>query len=97
MTSPWYISAAAVHDYQRICGYAVEDDGESWDRAERELIDLAASARLAVDASATQTCQLWRVKATVRGRRTRLELSVSLAARSEGPLPQLIAVRNKGA
>lgn len=38
-----------------------------------------------------------RTPGPVRDRRTRLELVVSLSQRSEGELPQLIAVRNKGA
>lgn len=93
----WYISAAAVRQYQQIAGYAVESDGPSFDRAERELADLADQARLAKDIGPGQRSQQWRVKATIRGRRTRLELVVSTEARPEGDLPQLIAVRNKGA
>ncbi len=58
---------------------------------------LAREARLARDVGPGQQSQLWRVKATVHGKRTRLELVVSIEPRPEGPLPQLIAVRNKGA
>jgi hypothetical protein len=93
----WYITATAVQQWQQIAGYPLQTDGPSFDRAERELADLAEEARLAVDVGPNQQCQLWRVKATVRGKRTRLEFSVSLSQRSEGDLPQLINVRNKGA
>ena len=90
----WYISAAAVREYQAIAGYPREDDGPSWDRAERELADLADAARLAQDDGVQQ---VWRVGATVRGKRTRLELTVKTTPRPEGPLPQLVRVRDKGA
>ena len=93
----WYISATAVRQYMAICGYQGSTDGPVFDAAAIELEDLCAQSRLAVDVGPGQRCQLWRVKATVRGRRTRLELSVSLEHRQEGPLPQLINVRNKGA
>jgi len=93
----WYLSIAAVHQYQQIAGYPIESDGPSFDRAERELAALCDEARLAKDVGPGQQSQQWRVKATVRGRRTRLELVVSLSDRPEGESPQLIAVRNKGA
>ena len=93
----WYISAAAIRDYQAIAGYTLASDGESFDRAEFELAELAEQARLARDISDTQQTQLWRVKATIRDRRTRLEFAVNPFPRAEGDLPQLIAVRNKGA
>lgn len=93
----WYISATAVKQWQAIAGYPAESDGPSFDRAERELATLADESRLAVDVGPGQQSQLWRVKATVRGKRTRLEFAVSLQRRQEGDLPQLINVRNKGA
>jgi hypothetical protein len=73
------------------------DDGPVFDRAAIELEDLCEQAKLARDVGPGQQSQLWRVKTTVHCRRTRLELIVSLEQRPEGPLPQLIAVRNKGA
>lgn len=93
----FYISAAAVRQYMQILGRAINSDGPEFDRAAVELEQLAEEARLAKDVGPGQHHQQWRVKATVRGRRTRLELIVSVEQRSEGPLPQLIAVRNKGA
>lgn len=92
----WYISAAAVKQYMAIMGHPPDDDGPGFDRAAKELDALTQEARLAKDIGPGQQSQLWRVKATVRGRRSRLELIVSLSARREGDLPQLIAVRNKG-
>jgi len=93
----WYISAAAVKRWQAIAGYPIESDGESFDRAERELADLVNSARLSKDIGPGQQSQIWIVKATVRGKRTRLEFAVSTDRRQEGDLPQLINIRNKGA
>jgi UDP-glucose 4-epimerase len=93
--SHWYITVAAVRQYMAICGIA--DSANTFDRAAVELENLAREARLARDVGPGQESQLWRVNATVRGRRTRLELIISLAPREEGDLPQLIAVRNKGA
>jgi hypothetical protein len=93
----WYISAAAVKQYMAIAGYQPDPDGPGFDRAAKELDALAAESRLAKDVGPGQQSQQWRVKATIRGRRTRLELIVSLSERAEGDLPQLIAVRNKRA
>jgi hypothetical protein len=93
----WYISAAAVKQYMAIQGYAGSPDGPIFDRAAIELEDLCEQSKLARDVSDKSPYQQWRVKATVRGKRTRLELVVSVEQRKEGPLPQLIAVRNKGA
>lgn len=92
----WYITVAAVRDYMRIQGYAGSTDGPVFDRAAIELEDLCEQAKLAKDVGPDQQSQLWRVKATVRDKRTRLELVVSTEPRPEGPLPQLIAIRNKG-
>lgn len=93
----WYISAAAVKQYMAIQGYEGSPDGPIFDAAAIELERLCDEARLAKDIDEKNRTQQWRVKATVRGKRTRLELIVSLEHRQEGPLPQLIAVRNKGA
>lgn len=93
----WYISAAAVKQYMSIMGYESDYDGPIFDAAAIELEKLCDESRLAKDIGPGQESQLWRVKATVRGRRTRLELVVSLSRRAEGDAPQLIAVRNKGA
>lgn len=95
--SRWYISAAAVKQFMAIAGYIGSPDGPIFDRAAIELEDACSQARLAKDIGPGQASQLWRVKWTVRGKRTRLEFVVSVEQRPEGPLPQLIAVRNKGA
>lgn len=92
----WYITIAAVHEYQALAGYPVENDGPSFDRAERELADLADRARLVATDEATGS-QTWRVNVTLRGHRMRLEFSVSTRPRPEGPLPQLVRVRDNGA
>lgn len=93
----FYISVAAVRQYMAIMGYSGGTDGDEFDRAAMELDQLADQARLAKDVDDKQRSQQWRVKTTVRGKRSRLELIVSMEQRPEGPLPQLIAVRNKGA
>lgn len=98
----WYISATAVKQYMAICGYEGSADGPIFDAAAIELERLceqiyeARSGQPNVDIGPGQQSQIWRGKATVRGQRTRLELVVSVEQRKEGPLPQLIAVRNKG-
>lgn len=93
----WYISAAAVKQFMSIMGYVGSTDDPVFDRAAIELEDACEQARLARDADDKSPYQQWRVKWTVRGKRSRLELIVSTEKRPEGPLPQLIAVRNKGA
>lgn len=93
----WYISAAAVKQFMAIQGYIGSPDGPAFDRAAIELEDACEQARLARDADEKSPNQQWRVRWPVRGKRSRLELIVSLEQRPEGPLPQLIAVRNKGA
>lgn len=93
----WYISVEAVRQYMRIMGYAGSMDGPVFDSAAIELETLCEQAKLAKDVGRGQHSQLWRVKTTVKDKRTRLELVVSLSERPEGELPQLIAVRNKGA
>lgn len=93
----WYISATAVRQWQVIAGYPLDTEGESFFRAEAELAEFAEQAKLAKDVTPGGKVQQWRVKATVRGKRTRLEFGVSIEQREEGDLPQLIHVRNKGA
>lgn len=92
----WYISAAAVRQWMAISGRGGADDGPEFDAAAKELDALSLEARLAKDVGPNQHHQQWRVAATVRGRRSRLELIVSTQPRPEGPLPQLVAVRHKG-
>lgn len=96
MTCRWYISAAAVRQYMVIQGRHGDGDSPAFYAAEKELAAAVAEARLARDIDGRTRTQLWRVAWDVRGRRSRLELVVSLDHRPEGPLPALIAVRHKG-
>lgn len=91
----WYLTVAAVCEYQRIAGYPVERDGQWFDRAEQELAAIAEQARLVEDADMSPGRELYRVRAVIRGIRRRLELTVSIDPRPEGPLPQLVRVRDK--
>lgn len=93
----WYISVEAVRQYMRIQGYQGSTDGPVFDAAAIELEDICEQAKLVKDVGPKQQSQQWRVKTEVRGKRSRLDLTVSLSERPEGPLPQLIGVRNKGA
>lgn len=94
----WYISGEAVRQYMAIMDNHGDFDGPDFDAAAVELENLCKDAKLAKEVGPNNRHQQWRVKATIRGgKRTRLELIVSLSQRSEGSLPQLIAVRNKGA
>lgn len=93
----WYIAAEAVRQYMTICGCVEYQNDDLFDRYAKELDVISQGAKLAKDISPTQRHQQWRVKTTVKGKRTRLELIVSTSKREEGSLPQLIAVRNKGA
>lgn len=87
---PWYISAAAVRQYQAIRGWPVVEDGPAWDRAERELID-AAREMAASGKSGTPT-ESGAVSYRTGRRWGRIYLIVSYADRAEGDLPQLVAV-----
>lgn len=95
MAARWYISVSAIRAYMRIAGYPDQSDGEWFDRAERELFAFAEVAR-PVGAPRDGKWQTWRVKADIRGRRTRLDLIVSTETRKEGDLPQLVIVRSQG-
>lgn len=92
----WYVSAAAVKEYQSIAGYPVQSEGPIWNRAERELADLCELAKLVEGAKTYADHEIYRCKATIKGRRARMELEVSHQRRAEGDLPQLVRVRLKG-
>lgn len=92
----WYISATAVRQYMAIMGYEGSHGGPVFDAAAIELEGLCEQAKLAKDSDSTNRAQQWRVKTKARGKSTRLELIVAPDPRPEGPLPQLVAVRNKG-
>ena len=89
----WYISAASVRQYQTILGLAPVDDGPQFDRAAVTLERLCEQAKLARDEGHRA---IYRVMTRINGRKTRLELTVSLSERDEGDLPQLVRVRDKG-
>lgn len=94
----WYITVEAVRQYMRIQGYVGSTDGPIFDRAAIELEDLCDQAELKKEwAHDGKPRQLWQVRAMVGDYRTRLELTVAMEPRPEGPLPQLVRVRDKGA
>jgi len=86
-TKRWHITVAAARQYAQITGLSEGD-------AVLALGELSATARLARDTGPGQVDQLWRANTDVRGRRSRLELIVSVSDAHE--LPQLIHVRHKG-
>lgn len=93
----WYLSAAAVRSYLQLAGLEDDDGGPQWAQAERELAAHCDAAHLVREEPARQR-QDWRTgRVQVGGRPQRLDLIVSTARRPEGPLPQLISVRAKGA
>lgn len=91
----WYLSAAAVRQWLAITGQPDDDGGPIWGAAEQSLADLCDQAR---DTGRTTEsgASIYRVAARIRGRKTRLELTVQTTQRPEGPLPQLVRVRDKG-
>lgn len=86
---PWYIAARAVRDYLALRGRPAVDDGPEWERAERELIEIAA----ATVASGRQPRAMESGALRFRGPQPlRLGLVVVPAPRIEGDLPQLVRV-----
>jgi hypothetical protein len=91
----WYLSAACVREYAAIARLPLDDGGPQWAAAERELAAHCDVARLAEDGPGPR--QLWRTgNRDVGGRKIRLEMTVATSPRPEGPLPQLVRVRDKG-
>lgn len=89
MKCPWYISVAAVKKYLAIVGRPVVEDGPGFDRAERELMEMAI-ATMASDRVPKHTNQrLLRYRGP---KPHRLQLIVSTELRAEGKLPQLVDV-----
>lgn len=82
----WYITVAAVLEYQAICGRPERRDGPEFDRAAKELEQLCESAE-------RKKTGLWQAKTKLGGRTERIELHVSTRKRPEGDLPQLVRVR----
>jgi hypothetical protein len=92
----WYITVRAVRDYMNILGYEGSTDGPIFDRAAIDLEDLCDGAELKREwAHDGKPRQLWLARTQIDGRVERLELTVSLQPRQEGPLPQLVRVRLK--
>lgn len=94
-TCPWYISARAVREYLELTGRPAATDGPEWDRAERELMELAEKCaeleRLGIKQPQPVASSPGLVR--YRGPRPlRLNLVVSTAQRPEGGLPQLVNV-----
>lgn len=95
MIHHWYITVAAVREYLAICGENPRDDGDTFDRAAKDLAEICEHARLVKTEPHRET---YRVSVTddATGATKRLELTVSTMPRPEGPLPQLVRVRDKG-
>jgi hypothetical protein len=92
----WYITASVCRGYQRLQGWLVQDDGPSFDRAERELANLADEAHLLhAMGERSDNAAIYRARATIRGRRRAVDLYVTEMPRAEGPLPQLVRIRTK--
>jgi hypothetical protein len=89
ITGPWYITVRAVHDYLRLTGRAVVDDGPLFDAAAKELsqiaITLAAKGPLVTEQDSGAL--VYR-----EGRPRRWRYTVQPAPRTEGDAPQLVRV-----
>ena len=86
MRGPFYIAVAAVRDYLWLRGRPDCTDGEAFDRAERELIEIAIEAYLRESVDLGGGRRRYRL-----GRdRGRMQLIVGPG---EGDRPALIAVR----
>lgn len=88
----WFITSAAVVDYLRLCGED-PDDPKAFHAGATRLRELCAQARYLRD-YAGGTYESWRVNATIRGRKVRLNLAVCITRRAEGDAPQLVAVED---
>ena len=88
-----YITAAAVRQYMAIQGYEGSSHGPVFDLAAIELENLCESAK---PSGSVRKVLNYRVAATIRGVRSRLELTVSTETKKEGDMPQLIGVRERG-
>lgn len=89
MRGPWYITVRAIHDYLRLSGQPVVDDGPVFARAERELIAIAI--QLAAKGP-TVTEQESGALVYREGRPRRWRYTVQPAPREEGTMPQLVRV-----
>lgn len=96
----WYITVAATKQLMQVAGLRgpLEDDNPAFVAAERMLGQYSLTAREVAGAKSLPGCKTYRTngKVEIGGRKTRLEFTVSFAERSEGDLPQLVFVRDKG-
>lgn len=96
----WYLSIAAIRDLMQIAGLRgpAEDSNPAFTAAERMLGQYSLTAREVEGAHTASGCKIYRTagKVEIRGRKTRLEFTVSFAERAEGELPQVLRVREKG-
>jgi hypothetical protein len=94
----WYISVACVKEFQAIAGYPIQSDGPSFDRAEKELAALCDGAELKkAMGEGSDNAAIYQAKTEIRGRSHRIEMYVAETPRPEGPLAQLVRVRDKDA
>lgn len=92
MSMRWFVTAAAVEDYMRICGENI-DDPQAFHAAAIRLRSLLPQA-VYKRTYAGGRFESWRIKVEIGGKMRRLDLSISLAQRSEGHADQLVAVRD---
>lgn len=87
----WFYTPTAIRQWLKITGRTNDADGVNWHAAQQELCLMSNMAQV-VDLRQSGA-ELYRCKWTVNERRRRVEMTVSFAKRSEGPLPQLVRVR----
>lgn len=95
----WYLTIAAIREWMTLTGRGgeIEPANPDFAAAEAELGELSQTARLSEEGSRRErgASLIYRGKATVGGRRRRVECTVVVTPRPEGPLPQLVRVRLK--
>lgn len=99
--SPWYVSAAAVHQYSSLFGFDPERDDEAdFIDCENELVSIARVARFRKISEGGLLEYQGTVPVASRlmlpHREHRLVLLVSVEPRPEGKLPQLVKVKLRG-
>lgn len=95
MIEHWYITVAAVHDFQRVCGLPIADDGELFDGPAKRL-DMLCREGAKYKSTTRDGTEIWQAKTPISGKMWRLELYVRRQERAEGHAPQLVRVRSKG-
>ncbi len=93
MIEHWYITAAAVREFQIICGMPIANDGHLFDGPAKRLDMICRDAEY--KRTTNSGTEIWQGKTPIRGKMERLELYVSRIKRSEGDAPQLVRVRLK--